>query len=287
MNILNGGQHADNNVSIQEFMVAPVNADVFEDALRIGVETYHHLKAALKADGLATAVGDEGGFAPDLPSNAAALEYIEKAVARAGYELGSDVVLALDVASSELYDAKTKRYDFGVDGAKDADATVDFYTELCDRFPIASIEDGMAEDDHAGWRALTTQLGARCQLVGDDVFVTNTARVRRGIADDEANSVLVKLNQIGTVSETLEVMRLVEDAGWSNVVSHRSGETEDATISHLAVATDAGQIKTGAPARSDRVAKYNELLRIEEELAGDGRFAGADVFRRFQRAAHA
>lgn len=276
MNILNGGEHADNNVSIQEFMVAPVGADSFSEALRMGVEVYHHLKAELKADGLNTAVGDEGGFAPNLPSNAAALEYIEKAIGKAGYESGKDVLLALDVASSEFY--KDGIYDFGVDGTKDAAATVDFYADLADRFPIISIEDGMDEDDHAGWQALTSRMGNTCQLVGDDLFVTNTQRVKDGIRDGEANSLLVKVNQIGSLTETLDVMNLVEGNGWTNVVSHRSGETEDSTIAHLAVATDAGQIKTGAPARSDRVAKYNELLRIEEALGGEAVYRGASVF---------
>ncbi len=278
MNILNGGEHADNNVSIQEFMIAPVGADTFREALRMGVEVYHHLKAGLKADGLNTAVGDEGGFAPNLPSNAAALEYIEGAIGKAGYEVGKDILLALDVASSEFHDAGAGTYDFGVDGVKDADGTVDFYADLADRFPIISIEDGMAEDDHAGWQALTTRMGKQCQLVGDDLFVTNTQRVKEGIADGEANSLLVKVNQIGTLTETLDVMRLVEDNGWTNVVSHRSGETEDATIAHIAVATDAGQNKPGAPARSDRVAKYNELLRIEEALGSAAHYPGAKVY---------
>ena len=279
LNILNGGEHADNNVSIQEFMVAPVGADSFKESLRMGVEVYHHLKKALKADGLGTAVGDEGGFAPNLPSNVAALEYIDKAVKGAGYEMGSDIRLALDVASSELHDDGT--YDFGVDGKKDADATAEFYAELCDRFPIISIEDGMDEDDHDGWRLLTKKLGARCQLVGDDLFVTNRERLQAGIDDGEANSILIKVNQIGTLTETMDVMRLAEDAGFTNVVSHRSGETEDSTISHLAVATNAGQIKTGAPARSDRVAKYNELLRIEEHLGDAAVWRGDRTYRRF------
>ncbi len=280
MNILNGGEHADNNVSIQEFMIAPVGADSFREALRMGVEVYHHLKSTLKNDGLSTAVGDEGGFAPNLPSNAAALEYIEKAIGKAGYETGSDVLLALDVASTEFYDADAGTYDFGEDGVKDAAQTVDFYADLQDRFPIISIEDGMAEDDHEGWQAITERLGGMCQLVGDDLFVTNTERVKAGIADGEANSLLVKVNQIGTLTETLDVMKLVESNGWTNVVSHRSGETEDAIIAHLAVATDAGQIKTGAPARSDRVAKYNELLRIEEALGSAATYPGRRVYDR-------
>ncbi len=281
MNILNGGAHAANNVTIQEFMVAPVGADSFSDALRMGVEVYHHLKKALKNDGLATAVGDEGGFAPDLPSNVDALRYIEKATGAAGYELGSDILLALDVAATELYDKDSKVYDFGEDGKKDSDAVADFYSEMCDQYPIISIEDGLDEDDHDGWVELTKRLGQRCQLVGDDLFVTNRARLEDGVKNDEANSILIKVNQIGSLTETLDVMRFAEDAGYTNVVSHRSGETEDNTISHIAVATNAGQIKTGAPARSDRVAKYNELLRIEEGLGDSAVYRGARTFRRF------
>ena len=279
MNILNGGAHAANNVSIQEFMIAPVGADSFRESLRMGVEVYHHLQKTLKKDGLATAVGDEGGFAPDLPSNAAALEYIEKAVAAAGYEMESDILFALDVASSELYE--NGKYDFGEDGHKTSAELVDFYAELADRFPIVSIEDGMDEDDHQGWQDLTSRLGSKCQLVGDDLFVTNRSKLEAGIRDGEANSILIKVNQIGSLTETLDVMRLAEENGYSNVVSHRSGETEDSTISHLAVATNAGQIKTGAPARSDRVAKYNELLRIEEGLGDAAAWNGRDTFRRF------
>ena len=282
MNILNGGAHADSNVRIQEFMVAPVGADSFSEGLRMGVEVYHHLKKTLKDAGLATAVGDEGGFAPNLPSNVAALEYIAKAVKKAGYDLGKDVVLALDVASNELHDAKKKTYDFGTDGVKSADKTVAFYESMADRFPIASIEDGMAEDDHAGWRLLTKRMGARTQLVGDDLFVTNPTRLHQGIQDKEANSILIKVNQIGTLTETLDVIRMAGDAGYSSVISHRSGETEDATIAHIAVATNAGQIKTGAPARSDRVAKYNELLRIEEGLGASAAWRGPDTFARFR-----
>ncbi len=281
MNILNGGAHAANNVSIQEFMVAPVGADSYGEALRMGVEVYHHLKKALDADGLATAVGDEGGFAPNLPSNVAALEYIEKAVGNAGYELGSDVLLALDVAATELFDKAAGTYDFGEDGIKSAEETTDFYAEMRDRFPIVSIEDGLDEDDHAGWKHLTNRLGRRCQLVGDDLFVTNRTRFEEGIANGEANSILIKLNQIGTLTETLDVIRLAADHDYTAVISHRSGETEDATISHVAVATDAGQIKTGAPARSDRVAKYNELLRIEDHLGDDAKWVGRQTFARY------
>ena len=275
MNILNGGAHAANNVSIQEFMIAPVGADNFRESLRMGVEVYHHLQKTLKAEGLATAVGDEGGFAPDLPSNAAALEYIEKAVAAAGYEMESDILLALDVASSELYE--NGKYDFGEDGHKTSAELVDFYAELADRFPIVSIEDGMDEDDHTGWQDLTSRLGKKCQLVGDDLFVTNRSKLEAGIRDGEANSILIKVNQIGSMTETLDVMRLAEENGYSNVVSHRSGETEDSTISHLAVATNAGQIKTGSLSRSDRLAKYNQLIRIEEELGPVAVYPGANA----------
>ena len=281
LNILNGGAHAANNVSIQEFMVAPVGADSFAEALRMGAEIYHHLKKTLKGEGLATAVGDEGGFAPDLPSNEDALSHIEKAVASAGYELGSDVVLALDVAATELYDPAKKHYDFGADGKLTADETAEWYEEMCDRFPIRSIEDGMSEDDHDGWRTLTERLGQRCQLVGDDLFVTDPGRLAEGIENREANSILIKVNQIGTLTETLDVMRMAAGAGYTNVVSHRSGETEDATIAHIAVATNAGQIKTGAPARSDRVAKYNELLRIEEGLGEAATWRGPATLARF------
>ncbi len=282
MNILNGGAHADSNVRIQEFMVAPVGADSFTEALRMGTEVYHHLKRTLKSAGLATAVGDEGGFAPNLPSNVDALKLIEKAVKSAGYDLGKDLVLALDVAANELHDAKRKTYDFGTDGVKSVEKTVAFYKEMADRFPIASIEDGLAEDDHKGWQLLTKTLGDRLQLVGDDLFVTNPTRLHQGIKDREANSILVKVNQIGTLTETLDVIRMAGEAGFSSVISHRSGETEDAAIAHLAVATNAGQIKTGAPARSDRVAKYNELLRIEEGLGENGAWRGPRTFARFQ-----
>jgi enolase len=281
MNILNGGAHADSNVRIQEFMVAPVGADSFAEGLRMGVEVYHSLKKTLKDAGLATAVGDEGGFAPNLPSNVSALEYIAKATKKAGYELGKDLVLALDVASNELFDAKKKTYDFGTDGVKSIDKTVAFYEQMADRFPIASIEDGMAEDDHKGWQALTKAMGKKAQLVGDDLFVTNPTRLHQGIKDGEANSILIKVNQIGTLTETLDVIRMAGSAGYSSVISHRSGETEDATIAHIAVATNAGQIKTGAPARSDRVAKYNELLRIEEGLGEAAAWRGPSTFARF------
>jgi len=281
LNILNGGAHADSNVRIQEFMVIPDGADSFADALRMGVEVYHNLKKTLKAEGLNTAVGDEGGFAPNLPSNAAALELIAKAVGAAGYELGKDCLLGLDVAASELYDPKKKTYDFGEDGKKSMEKTVDFYEELTDRFPIVSIEDGMSEGDTKGWKALTERLSRHIQLVGDDNFVTNPTRLADGIQNGIANAVLVKVNQIGTLTETLDVIRMAQESGYGAVVSHRSGETEDATIAHIAVATNAGQIKTGAPARSDRVAKYNELLRIEEQLGELAAWRGPSTYKRF------
>jgi enolase len=279
MNILNGGAHADSNVSIQEFMVVPAGAKTFGQALQMGVEVYHNLKKTLKGAGLATAVGDEGGFAPNLPSNVAALDYIAKAVGAAGYELGTDILLALDVAATELYDAKGKTYDFGPDGKKTAGKTVDFYEELAARFPIVSIEDGFAEDDHAAWAQQTKRMGAKVQLVGDDLFVTNPRRFEQGIHGGEANSILIKVNQIGTLTETLAAIKMARDAGYTAVMSHRSGETEDVTIADLAVATGCGQIKTGAPSRSDRVAKYNQLLRIEETLGADATFPGRSVFR--------
>ncbi|MCB9666103.1 MAG: phosphopyruvate hydratase [Alphaproteobacteria bacterium] len=279
MNILNGGAHADNNVDIQEFMICPVGAPTFAEALRMGTEVYHHLKAVLKKKGLSTAVGDEGGFAPDLPSNRAALEVIAEAVAKAGYTLGDDIVLALDVAASELY--RDGAYHLAGEGRTlSAEEMVGFYAELADAFPLVSIEDGLAEDDWAGWAALTAGLGHRVQLVGDDLFVTNTARLQRGIDERSANAILVKVNQIGTLTETLEAVDLAHRAGFRAVMSHRSGETEDVTIADLAVATGCGQIKTGAPARTDRVAKYNQLLRIEAELGTGAVYAGKGVFRR-------
>ncbi len=280
MNILNGGAHADSNVDFQEFMIAPVGAPTFRDALRIGSEVYHQLKAVLHRAGLATGLGDEGGFAPDLDSNAAALELIVEAIRGAGYEPGEDVALALDPASTEFYRDGAYRLD-GEGRTLDAAEMVDLYTDLVDRYPIVSIEDGMAEDDWDGWRLLTQALGGRCQLVGDDLFVTNARRVRRGIAKGCANSLLVKVNQIGTLTETLETMELAHRSGWTCMVSHRSGETEDTTIADLAVATNAGQIKAGAPARTDRVAKYNQILRIEEGLGESARYAGRHAFLRY------
>ncbi len=279
LNILNGGAHADNNVDVQEFMVMPVGAPSFSEGLRAGVEIYHALKALLKARGLATAVGDEGGFAPHLPSNRAALEVVAEAVGKAGYALGDDVVLALDVAASELY--RDGAYHLAGEGRTlSGEELVALYASWADDFPLFSVEDGMAEDDWEGWCALTAALGDRLQLVGDDLFVTNTRRLERGIAERAANSLLVKVNQIGTLTETLEAVSMAHRAGMTTVMSHRSGETEDTTIADLAVATGGGQIKTGAPCRSDRVAKYNQLLRIEEQLGHGARYAGRSITRR-------
>ena len=274
MNVLNGGRHADNNADIQEFMIVPLGAADFGTALRIGAETFHQLKKVLHEMGLNTAVGDEGGFAPNVESNAQALELILKAIERAGYRPGEDVALAIDAAASEFY--RDGAYVLEAEARKklDSEALVEFYAGLVKRFPIVSIEDGMAEDDWDGWRKLTEALGAKVQLVGDDIFVTNVERLRRGFEARVGNSILIKLNQIGTLSETLDTMQMAERGGYTCVVSHRSGETEDVTIAHLAVATNAGQIKTGSISRSDRIAKYNELLRIEEELADAARFPG-------------
>ena len=265
MNILNGGKHADNNVDIQEFMVMPLGAETFSEALRMGTEVFHSLKKVLKGKGYNTAVGDEGGFAPNLGSNEEALAVIVEAIKAAGYEPGKDVYLALDVASTELYHDGI--YELAGEGVKKTAAEmVDFYEELCSKYPVISIEDGLAEEDWEGWKMMTERLGKKVQLVGDDLFVTNTRRLSKGIAQDTANAILVKVNQIGTLTETLEAVEMAKQAGYSAIISHRSGETEDATIADIAVATNAGQIKTGAPSRSDRVAKYNQLLRIEEEL---------------------
>ncbi len=265
MNILNGGKHADNNVDIQEFMVMPVGAKTFADGLRMGVEVFHSLKGVLKAKGLNTAVGDEGGFAPNLKSNEEALAVIIEAVNQAGYKPGEDVLLALDVASTELY--KDGKYHFEGEGiTRTTEEMIAFYQELTGKYPIVSIEDGLAEDDWEGWKKLTDALGKKVQLVGDDLFVTNTERLAQGIEKGVGNSILVKVNQIGTLTETLDAIEMAKRAGYTAVISHRSGETEDATIADIAVATNAGQIKTGAPSRSDRVAKYNQLLRIEEQL---------------------
>jgi enolase len=278
MNILNGGAHADNTVDIQEFMVVPVGPPSFSEALRAGTEVYMALKKVLNERGLGTTVGDEGGFAPDLESDTAALEVIVEAVDRAGYTVGEDIVLALDVAASELYADGAYRWKKAGGEPMTSDELIGFYVGLVDRYPIVSIEDGLAEDDWSGWRALTEALGDRIQLVGDDLFVTNAARLERGIEVRAANAILIKLNQIGTVTETLEAIRVARESGYRAVISHRSGETEDSFISDFAVATKAGQIKTGAPARGERTAKYNQLLRIEENLGGGARYAGRDPF---------
>jgi len=286
MNILNGGKHADNNVDLQEFMIMPVGAPSFGEALRMGAEVFHALKRVLSEAGKSTAVGDEGGFAPDLGSNVEALEMIMEAVQAAGYAAGEQVFIALDPASSEFYgsDAKGKgiqaegRYVLAAEAegeqVKSAEEMVEFYAGLCDRFPIISIEDGLAEDDWDGWKAMTDALGGRIQLVGDDLFVTNVERLTRGIAGGIANSILVKVNQIGTLSESLDAIELAHKNGYTAVVSHRSGETEDATIADIVVATNAGQIKTGSACRTDRIAKYNQLLRIEEDLGSAARYGG-------------
>jgi enolase len=277
MNILNGGKHADNNVDLQEFMVMPVGAASFAEGLRMGVEVYHALKQVLRADKLSTSVGDEGGFAPDLPSNEAAIQAILKAIAEAGYEPGTQVAVALDPAASEFY--RQGEYHLAGEGkACSAAEMVDFYARLVDKYPIVSIEDGLAEEDWEGWALLTRTLGQRVQLVGDDLFVTNTEFLRKGIEVGVANSILIKVNQIGTLTETLEAVEMARRASYTAVISHRSGETEDTTISDLAVATGTGQIKTGAPARTDRVAKYNQLLRIEEDLGELALYGGGDVF---------
>ncbi|BFN13890.1 phosphopyruvate hydratase [Marinobacter sp. RI1] len=273
MNILNGGEHADNNVDIQEFMVQPVSVNSFGEALRVGAEIFHSLKKVLKAQGLNTAVGDEGGFAPNLPSNEAALAAIKEAVEKAGYELGKDVTLALDCASSEFY--KDGQYQLSGEGKSfDSEGFADYLSGLCDRYPIVSIEDGMDESDWDGWKVLTDKLGSKVQLVGDDLFVTNTKILKQGIEKGIGNSILIKFNQIGSLTETLDAIKMAQDAGYTAVISHRSGETEDTTIADLAVATCAGQIKTGSLCRSDRVAKYNQLLRIEEALEGKAPYRG-------------
>jgi enolase len=277
MNIMNGGKHADNNVDLQEFMVMPVGAASFAEALRMGAEVYHALRKLLHADGLSTAVGDEGGFAPNLPNNEAAIQAIVRAIEEAGYQAGTQASIALDPAASEFFAEGT--YNLAGEGRKLTPAEmVDYYAALVDKYPIVSIEDGMAEDDWEGWGLLTRKLGQRIQLVGDDVFVTNTEYLRKGIEVGVANSILIKVNQIGTLTETLDAIEMAKRARYTAVVSHRSGETEDATIADIAVATNAGQIKTGAPARTDRVAKYNQLLRIEEELGETAQFGGPDVF---------
>ncbi len=278
MNIINGGEHADNNVDIQEFMVQPVGAKTFADALRMGAEIFHHLKAVLKARGLSTSVGDEGGFAPNLASNEDALAAIAEAVANAGYTLGDDVTLALDCASSEFFE--NGQYDLAGEGKVfDAAGFADYLAGLSERYPIISIEDGMDESDWAGWKVLTDRIGNKVQLVGDDLFVTNTKILKEGIEKGIANSILIKFNQIGSLTETLEAIQMAKAAGYTAVISHRSGETEDHTIADLAVGTAAGQIKTGSLCRSDRVSKYNQLLRIEEQLGGKAPYKGRAEFR--------
>jgi enolase len=277
MNILNGGAHADSNVDVQEFMVAPIGAATFAEALAMGAETYHALKSVLKKDGLATGLGDEGGFAPNLSSNRAALDLIARAVEQAGFSLGTDIALALDVAATEFHG--DQGYAFEGKNLTAGDLT-EYYRELVDAYPIVSIEDPLSEEDWEGWVAMTDALGDRVQIVGDDLFVTNPARLADGIAQGAANALLVKVNQIGTLTETLDAVNLAHRSGYRCMMSHRSGETEDTTIADLAVATDCGQIKTGAPARSERVAKYNQLLRIEEELDDAARYAGAAAFPR-------
>ncbi len=277
MNIINGGAHADNSVDIQEFMILPTGATSIREAVRYGAEVFHSLKSVLKGRGLNTAVGDEGGFAPDLPSNEGAIEVIMEAIEKAGFKLGSDMHLGLDVASSEFY--KYGMYDLESEGRKfDAAGFVDYLAALVDQYPIISVEDGMDESDWEGWKLLTEKLGDRVQLVGDDLFVTNTKILQRGIDENIANSILIKFNQIGTLTETMQAINMAHDAGFSAVVSHRSGETEDTTIADLVVAANTGQIKTGSLCRSDRVAKYNQLMRIEDQLGADAVYAGMGAF---------
>lgn len=281
MNIINGGAHADTGVDIQEFMIVPLGAETYSEALRWGVEVYHNLKGLLQSKGLATGLGDEGGFAPELPTNADALELIVEAIAKSGYTLGKDIALALDVAATEFYNEATGTYKF--EGKeRTTDEMIAYYAELLERFPLVSIEDPLAEDDWAGWTKMTAQLGDKVQIVGDDLYVTNPSRLQRGIDEKAGNAILVKVNQIGTLTETRDAVELAQSKGMKAIISHRSGETEDTFIADLAVATNAGQIKTGAPARSERVAKYNQLLRIEEELMDAAVYAGRDAFPRFK-----
>ncbi|MBI2354911.1 MAG: phosphopyruvate hydratase [Deltaproteobacteria bacterium] len=278
MNIINGGAHADNNVDIQEFMIMPAGAKCFAEALRMGAEVFHALKGVLKGKGYNTAVGDEGGFAPDLKSNEEALQVIMEAIVKAGYKPGEDILLALDVASSELFKEGVYTLENEAEPKKSADQMVDFYENLVNKYPIISIEDGMAENDWDGWKKMTERLGKRIQIVGDDLFVTNPRILKEGIQKGIANSILIKLNQIGTLTETLEAIEMAKRAGYTTVISHRSGETEDTTLADLAVAVNSGQIKTGSLCRTDRVAKYNQLLRIEDELDTCAQFKGHDVF---------
>jgi len=281
MNIINGGAHADTGVDIQEFMIVPLGAESFSEAIRWGVEVYHELKSLLQSKGLATGLGDEGGFAPELPNNVAALELIAEAIAKAGYKLGTDIALALDVAATEFYSEETKKYTF--EGQeRTGDEMISYYADLVGRFPLVSIEDPLSEDDWSSWTKMTAELGSKVQLVGDDLYVTNPARLQKGIDESAGNAILVKVNQIGTLTETLDAVSLAQTHGMKAIISHRSGETEDTFIADLAVATNAGQIKTGAPARSERVAKYNQLLRIEEELSDAAVYAGRSAFPRFK-----
>ncbi len=279
MNILNGGKHADNNVDLQEFMIMPVGAKRFSQALQMGAEVFGHLKRVLKQKGLNTSVGDEGGFAPDLKSNEEALEVIMLAIGNSGYKAGKDILLALDPASTEFYDAKTKKYHLKAEGKKfSSDQMIDYYSALCKKYPIISIEDGLSEDDWDGWEKMTATLGSKVQIVGDDLYVTNPKRLAKGIKNRSSNSILIKLNQIGTLTETLDAIQMAQKASFTAVVSHRSGETEDATIADVVVAANAGQIKTGSVCRTDRIAKYNQLLRIEETLGENALFPGKDAF---------
>ena len=281
MNIINGGAHADTGVDIQEFMIVPLGAETFSEAIRWGVEVYHALKGLLHSKGLSTGLGDEGGFAPELPTNAAALDLIAEAIAKAGYKLGTDIALALDVAATEFYSEETKKYTF--EGKeRTSDEMIAYYADLVSKYPLVSIEDPLAEDDWSAWTKMTAELGTKVQLVGDDLYVTNPARLQKGIDLKAGNAILVKVNQIGTLTETLDAVSLAQRDGMKAIISHRSGETEDTFIADLAVATNAGQIKTGAPARSERVAKYNQLLRIEEELADAAVYAGRAAFPRYK-----
>lgn len=280
MNIINGGSHADNNLDFQEFMILPVSATSFKEGLRMGAEIFHSLKSVLKAKGLNTAVGDEGGFAPDLKSNSEGFEVILEAISKAGYKAGNDILIGLDAASSEFFDKKKKKYVLKAEKnpEKTSEELVEFYADLVSKYPIITIEDGLDQNDWKGWKVLTDKLGSKVQLVGDDLFVTNIQKLSKGIAEGVCNSILIKVNQIGSLSETLAAIEMAKRAGYSAVVSHRSGETEDATISHIAVATNSGQIKTGSLSRTDRVAKYNELLRIEEELGTAAVYKGKKTF---------
>ncbi len=279
MNILNGGSHADNSIDFQEFMIVPVGADTFGESLRMGVEIFHHLKAVLKSKNYSTNVGDEGGFAPNIKSNEEAIEIVLKSIEKAGYKPGDDVFIAMDAAASEFYDSKSKKYHFHKsDGRKlSSDEMVAYWTKWAKKYPIFSIEDGLDEDDWKGWKNLNDSIGKTTQLVGDDLFVTNTVRLQRGIDEGSANSILVKVNQIGSLTETIDAVNLATRNGYTSVISHRSGETEDTTIADLAVALNTGQIKTGSASRSDRVAKYNRLLRIEEELGEQAVFNGKSI----------